>query len=138
MRSVTSALKTSSGVPFSWMCAIPVISIGEVNAASQPFCDGFAFSARYWLTTCCLTPASHASAVWVVGLANALPRSAKGSSIDGSVLKKSTPALNFVIWNTGGSGTPPGISTLRNTLNGPSSESAKRICSPMPLNSKPP
>ena len=44
-----------------------MIVIGEVNAAAQPLCAGFARLALYWLTTCCFTCASHWSGVIDVG-----------------------------------------------------------------------
>ncbi len=91
--------------------APPVISIGEVKAAVKPFFDGSAWIAWYCLTTCCLTPASHCSAETAVGSWNSGPRSSSGLSIDGSVLKNSTPAEKSLIDSPvlGSSRMPPGI-----------------------------
>ena len=89
------------------------------------------------------TPISvaHVSAVTVVWRLKAGPRSANGSSIDGSVLKNSTPAEKSLIERPvfGSRRMPPGTDALMKMPSGPSSESAKRIVRPpMPGNSKPP
>src|SRR3569833_3094997 len=91
--------------------AVPLIVIGAVKAALQPFMPGFALTIRYWLTTCCLTVESQFSTDTFAGAANCEPRSANGSSIDGSVVKKSTEAVNFLISKIGGSGMSAGRST---------------------------
>ena len=39
----------------------PVMSMGDVKAAVNPFIDGFALTIWYCVTTCCLTEASHSS-----------------------------------------------------------------------------
>ena len=89
--------------------------IGEVNAAVNPFIDGFAFTARAWFTTCCLRLASHWSGVCAVGGWKAGPRSSSGWSIDGSVLKNSTPAVKSFITSPicGTSMIPVGSSAVR-------------------------
>ena len=83
--------------------AEPMIVIGEVNAAAQPFFDGSATIARYCWTTCDLTVDSHSSGVRLVGAWKAAPRSAIGSVIEGRVWKNSTPATkSFSVRPNGG------------------------------------
>ena len=85
------------------MMADPVIVIGEVNAAAQPFFDGSARIARYCCTTCDLTVESQLSGDTFVGAWNAASRSCIGSVIDGSVWKNSTPATkSFSVRPKGG------------------------------------
>src|SRR5438105_4488442 len=112
MRRVTSPWKTSSGVFLKLIFAAPVMTIGALNAASQPFIDGFALIRRYCCSTCCLTVESQFAAVVFVGAAKALLRRSNGLSIEGSVEKNSTPAVKLVIWKTGGNGMAAGIAAV--------------------------
>ena len=121
--------------------APPVISIGEVNAARKPPSEGLAWIIWYCLTTCCLTPASHWSADCAVGNWKSGPRSCSGLSIDGSVLKNSTPAEKSLIARPvlGSSTIPPGTEAKMYTPSGPSSETAYLIPKPpTPAMAKPP
>ena len=82
--------------------ALPVMTIGEVKAAVKPFRFGLAASCLAWAATCCLTESSHCSAVNSVGSPNSGLRSAKGSSMEGSVLKNSTPAAKSLMVSPAG------------------------------------
>ena len=75
-----------------------MIVIGDVNAAAQPFCAGFARLALYWFTTCCFTCASHWSGVIDVGDGgvDAAQRERIGR-VDGSVWKNWTPPAKLLI-----------------------------------------
>ena len=81
----------------SKILAVPVIVIGALNAAAKPLIPGFCLISRYCVTTCCFTDASQFSGVMSVGAPNSGPRSSNGSSMDGSVLKNSTPAPKSVM-----------------------------------------
>ena len=117
------------------------MTIGEVKAASNPLWLGLSEMAFAWRATWDCRPAIHWSAVRFVGRPKAEERSASGSSIDGRVLKNSTPAEKSLSVSpvVGSSRTPPGTSTLMKTCNGPSSESPIRIVRPaIPAMEKPP
>jgi hypothetical protein len=94
-----------------------------------------------WRATCSWSWSSHWSAVMVVGSWKLDPRRAIGSSIDGSVLKNSTPAEKSFRDRPeiGSRRMPPGTSTLMKTCSGPSSESPRRMVKPpMPAIENPP
>ena len=115
--------------------------IGEVKAAVNPFRFGFALMSWNCVTTCCLTEASQVSGVMLVGRLNSGLRSSNGSSMDGRVLKNSTPAEKSLIERPvfGSSRMPPGTEALMNRPSGPSSDMAKRMVKPpMPENENPP
>ena len=118
-----------------------MISIGDVKAAVKPFFDGSAWIIWACLTTCCLTPASHWSADCAVGNWKSGPRSSSGFSIDGRVLKNSTPAEKSLIASPvlGSSTMPPGTEAKIYTPSGPSSEMANLMPNPpAPAMEKPP
>ncbi len=74
-----------------------MIVIGAVNAAAKPFMAGLSCSSRHWRPICVLIDAIHSAGSTVVVTAeNCGPRSWSGSSIDGRVLKNSTPAVKSV------------------------------------------
>ena len=140
-RMMTSPLKVSFDVYIEKILAPPVISIGEVNAARKPFMPGFAWIAWYWVITCSLTLASHSSGDMSVGRPNSGPRSCSGSSIEGRLLKNSTPAEKSLMERPvlGSSSIPPGIEPEMNTPSGPNSETANRMVKPpIPEKEKPP
>ena len=140
-RTTTSPLKTALEVYMEYTLQPPVISIGDVNAAAKPFIPGLALTILYCVTTCPFTEESHSSTLWSEGRAKSDPRSSSGSSIDGSVLKNSTPAEKSLIVNPvlGSSSIPPGIEAFMNTPSGPSSETANLILKPpIPENENPP
>ena len=117
------------------------MTIGEVKAARKPLGWLPVPTAFAWSATCCWSEVSHSSAVRLVGSPNAVLRSANGSSMEGSVLKNSTPAEKSlsVSPEVGSSRMPPGTSTLMNTCSGPRSESPMRIVKPaIPAIEKPP
>ena len=138
--SVTWPLKSASEVYSSKMSAEPVIVIGEVNAAAQPFWPDDAACAC--ATTCCLMVESQLSTLTpLVGVAKAAPRSCIGSVIEGSVWKNWTPPAKLLIAMpvSGSSRIPVGVLTLMKTPSGPSWESANRIVKPdSPAKLKPP
>ena len=95
----------------------------------------------YCVTTWPRTLASHSSADWAVGRPNSGPRSCTASSMDGRVLKNSTPAEKSLIVRPvfGSSRMPPGTEAEINTPSGPSSDTAKRMVKPpTPEKAKPP
>ena len=106
--------------------------IGALNAASKPLIDGFPASVCACRATWPFNEVNQVSALWLVGSENAALRSAKGSSMPGSVLKNSTPALKSLMVRplVGSSSRPPGICTLMKTWSGPSSESPRRMVNP--------
>ena len=117
------------------------MTIGEVKAAKKPSRSGLSAIDLACRATWACSEVSQFAALTLVGRAKSGPRSASGSSMDGSVLKNSTPAAKSLIARPiGGKITrPPGTSTLMNTWSGPSSLRPRRIVNPaMPAIEKPP
>ena len=113
------------------MEACAVIVNGEMKAARNPGTLGFALTALTWLTTCCLTCTSHASASTSAASPKDFDSRSSGSVIVGRPVKNSTPAVNsssVIPVNTGSS--TSGALTLIRTLRGPSSLRAKRTVNP--------
>ena len=106
--------------------------IGAVKAAAKPLRFGLAPIAAACAATWACSEVSQVAAETLVGSAKSEPRSAIGSSMDGSVLKNSTPAEKSLmvspIWGT--RMMPVGSSTLMNTDSGPSSERPSRMVNP--------
>ncbi len=118
-----------------------MITIGDVKAAANPLCPGLSCRVFACRATCPCSDVSHWSTLICVGSWNSGLRSASGSSIDGNVLKNSTPATKSFIDSPviGSSRSPPGISTLISTCSGPSSLKPSRMVKPaMPAIEKPP
>jgi hypothetical protein len=118
-----------------------VIVIGAMNAAVKPLRLGSRLNRLAWSATWRWSESSHWSALRFVGSPNSGLRRANGSSIDGSVLKNSTPAAKSLMVRpvVGSSRMPPGTSTLMKTWSGPSSLRPRRIVKPaMPAMLNPP
>ena len=117
-----------------------MIVIGAVNAAKKPFWP-VVETVLAWSATCPCRLSSHWSAVWDVGSWKAEDRSANGSSIEGRVLKNSTPAEKSLMVRPeyGSRRMPPGTSMLMKAWSGPSSLRPTRSVKPaMPAIEKPP